>query len=56
MHPSSLPGHSHCGGPIGDAVRAGHLAVHGAVLDLAAQTISPLPITPNRPDVTETPR
>lgn len=55
MRPSSLPGHSHCGGPIDDAVRAGHLAV----LDLAAQTISPLPNTPNtpnRPDVTETPR
>ncbi len=43
------------GGPIGDAVRSGHLAVHGAVLDLADQTITPLPLTPNRPDVTETP-
>lgn len=35
--------------PLGTAVRAGRVAVHGAVLDLADQTIDPLPPTDQPP-------
>lgn len=49
---STVAAIGHGDGPLGVAVRAGRVAVHGAVLDLVDQTVNPLP-PPEQPETTE---